>query len=98
MHPIEDKFLELVQANAVNRELLDRLQKIELPDWYLVAGCLVQTVWNGLTGQLPERGHRREPRDAPFVDADEAAHVSDPSSTEFIPSLTAFVAAAFVSA
>ena len=27
-----------------------------LPDWYLVAGCLHQTVWNVVTGQPPEAG------------------------------------------
>ncbi len=26
------------------------------PDWYLVAGCLYQTVWNVVTGQPPESG------------------------------------------
>jgi hypothetical protein len=27
-----------------------------LPDWYLVAGCLYQTVWNVVTGRPPEAG------------------------------------------
>jgi len=27
-----------------------------LPGWYLVAGCLYQTVWNVVTGQPPEAG------------------------------------------
>jgi len=27
-----------------------------LPGWYLIAGCLYQTVWNVVTGQPPEAG------------------------------------------
>ena len=30
--------------------------ELELPGWYLVAGCLYQTVWNVVTGQPPEAG------------------------------------------
>ena len=29
---------------------------LALPEWYLVAGCLYQTVWNIVTGQPPESG------------------------------------------
>jgi hypothetical protein len=29
---------------------------LDLPGWYLVAGCLYQTVWNVATGQPPEAG------------------------------------------
>jgi uncharacterized protein len=29
---------------------------MDLPGWYLVAGCLYQTVWNVVTGQPPEAG------------------------------------------
>jgi len=29
---------------------------MDLPGWYLVAGCLSQTVWNVVTGQAPEAG------------------------------------------
>ena len=45
------EFLRLVMANPVNAALLDRLPALDLPDWYLAAGCLFQSVWNGLTGK-----------------------------------------------
>lgn len=45
------EFLRLVMANPVNAVLLERLPALALPDWYLVAGCLFQSVWNGLTGK-----------------------------------------------
>jgi hypothetical protein len=37
-------------------KVLTRAAVLTLPDWYLVAGCLYQTVWNILTGQPPESG------------------------------------------
>jgi uncharacterized protein len=36
--------------------VLGRAAAIGLPGWYLVAGCLYQTVWNVITGQPPEAG------------------------------------------
>ncbi len=37
-------------------EVLAGAGALELPDWYLIAGCLYQTVWNVVTGQPPEAG------------------------------------------
>jgi len=50
------KFLDVVMRNDINRTIMDRLPEIALPDWYLVAGCLYQTVWNDLSGHSPEYG------------------------------------------
>jgi uncharacterized protein len=36
--------------------VLARAAAMDLPGWYLVAGCLYQTVWNVVTGQPPEAG------------------------------------------
>lgn len=49
MAPAE--FLELIQRNAANRRILERLPGLDLPDALLVSGCLVQTVWNCLAGK-----------------------------------------------
>lgn len=49
-------FERLVLANAVVATLLDRLAELDPPDWYLTAGCLTQTVWNGLAGREPGDG------------------------------------------
>jgi hypothetical protein len=52
----EARFIELAFANDVNREILDRLPALDLPDVWLVSGSLFQTVWNGLTGRDPKYG------------------------------------------
>jgi uncharacterized protein len=49
-------FERLVLANDVVATLLNRLVQVGAPDWYLTAGCLTQTVWNGLTGSPPAEG------------------------------------------
>src|SRR6266536_4150664 len=46
----------LLTRNATLVEVLARAAVLALPDWYLVAGCLYQTVWNVVTGQPPESG------------------------------------------
>jgi hypothetical protein len=52
--PMRDRFLQDVLANRNNRAILDRWEVLGLPDGWLVAGCLFQTVWNLKSGQLPE--------------------------------------------
>lgn len=42
--------------NETLAEVLARAAAMDLPDWYLVAGCLCQTVWNVVTDQQPEAG------------------------------------------
>ncbi|WP_144095707.1 nucleotidyltransferase family protein [Croceicoccus sediminis] len=54
MTPAE--FLDLALRNRVNRVLLDRLGEIGLPQCYLTAGCLFQTVWNVRSGRDPHWG------------------------------------------
>jgi uncharacterized protein len=49
-------FRALVSRNPTLVEVLARAAVLALPDWYLVAGCLYQTVWNVVTGQPPESG------------------------------------------
>jgi len=50
------RFLALVARNQVVAEVLRRTEALNLPDWYLAAGCLYQSVWNVLDQQQPERG------------------------------------------
>src|ERR1700751_3194182 len=57
--PIEQQLAHLRAALRRNRtltEVLARAAGMDLPDWYVVAGCLYQTVWNVVTGQPPEAG------------------------------------------
>ncbi|HET7244267.1 MAG TPA: nucleotidyltransferase family protein [Streptosporangiaceae bacterium] len=57
--PIDEQvaaFQAVLQRNQVLAVVLSRAAVLDLPDWYLVAGCLYQTVWNVVTGQPPEAG------------------------------------------
>lgn len=47
-------FERMVMANPVVAQIVDRLPALELPDCWLTAGCLVQTVWN-LMSDRPAR-------------------------------------------
>lgn len=52
--PDEAQFLRDIGRNRVNAALLERWSDLALPDGWLVAGCLFQTVWNLRTGRPPE--------------------------------------------
>ena len=54
--PGESRFLHAVLENPRVRDVLVRAATLDLPDWYLAAGCLFQTVWNVLDGRDPEHG------------------------------------------
>jgi hypothetical protein len=57
--PLDEQMTRLRQALAQNQTLSDALAgaaAMNLPGWYLVAGCLYQTVWNVITGEPPEAG------------------------------------------
>jgi hypothetical protein len=43
-----------LRRNVVLRELLSRFDEIDLPDAWIVAGCVAQTVWNLSAGQPAE--------------------------------------------
>jgi uncharacterized protein len=51
---MRDRFLRDVLTNETNRTILDRWVDLDLPDGWLVAGCLFQTVWNLHSGLPPE--------------------------------------------
>ena len=56
--PCEQRFLAIVLADPTVRAVLDRAPALGLPDWWLTAGVLFQTVWNALTGRPPGTGIR----------------------------------------
>jgi hypothetical protein len=41
----------IVLKNPVLKTILERTPSLSLPDWYLGAGCIAQTVWNYLSGR-----------------------------------------------
>ena len=51
-----DRFLALALTNPVNAAIVEELHRLALPDAWLVAGCLVQTVWNVLTKRAIDHG------------------------------------------
>jgi len=50
------RFRADILANRHNGAILDRWAELALPDGWLVAGCLFQTVWNLQAGRPPESG------------------------------------------
>lgn len=52
----EQRFTADVLSNPNNACILERWDKLGLPDGWLVAGCLFQSVWNSLSGHAPDAG------------------------------------------
>jgi hypothetical protein len=52
----KNEFLAAALKNPVNERILHALFELALPDGWLVSGCLVQTVWNVLTGRTVDHG------------------------------------------
>ncbi|MBI3421255.1 MAG: nucleotidyltransferase family protein [Candidatus Sungbacteria bacterium] len=46
----------MLQKNRNVQFILERAPLLAMPNWYLGAGCLAQTVWNTLHGFDPEQG------------------------------------------
>ena len=56
LHQQVAHFRAALRRNRTLTEVLARAATIDLPGWYLVAGCLYQTVWNVVTRQPAEAG------------------------------------------
>jgi uncharacterized protein len=58
LHDVDQRarFLAFVQQNPVNRAILERGPALGVPDWWLTAGAVFQTVWNVLDGRDPGAG------------------------------------------
>ncbi|MFC9846023.1 nucleotidyltransferase family protein [Streptomyces sp. NPDC060223] len=57
--PLVEQIDALRSALSQNTDLTDVLTRaatLELPGWYVTAGCLFQTVWNVRTGRPPTNG------------------------------------------
>lgn len=52
----QDEFIAAALRNPANKAIADELFHLALPDAWLVSGCLVQTVWNVLTGRAAGYG------------------------------------------
>jgi uncharacterized protein len=59
--PLDQQLASLrtvLSRNEVLTEVLERAAMLDLPGWYVTAGCLYQTVWNVVTGRVPASGIR----------------------------------------
>jgi uncharacterized protein len=58
-HPLEaqrDGLADFIKTNEKVWHVLTNAHQLNLPNWYIGAGCLVQTVWNIQSGFSPEFG------------------------------------------
>lgn len=53
---MKQQFIKDVLTNYNNAQILARWDALALPDGWLVAGCLFQTIWNCISNQPPESG------------------------------------------
>lgn len=51
-----DALQGILSQNRVLVGVLERAAAMDLPNWYLTAGGVVQTVWNVVTGRPPTKG------------------------------------------
>lgn len=72
---MHDRFVADVLANRHNRTILDRWDRLALPDGWLVAGCLFQTVWNLQSGRAPEADIKDY--DLFYFDADDLSEAAE---------------------
>ena len=57
--PLDEQLTQLraaLESNGALLRVLAGAAQMDLPGWYLVAGCVYQTVWNVVTGRPPEAG------------------------------------------
>lgn len=57
--PLDEQLTVLksvLSRNEVLLEVLHRTAALDLPGWYVTAGCLFQTVWNVVTDRRPTSG------------------------------------------
>ena len=52
----QSEFLTATLRNPANEIIAAKLFELALPDAWIVSGCLVQTVWNGLTNRAADYG------------------------------------------
>lgn len=54
--PLDEQLVSLravLSRNEMLTEVINRAAMLDLPGWYVTAGCLYQTVWNVVTGRPP---------------------------------------------
>ena len=72
---MHDRFLDDIRRNPNNRAILERWDALALPDGWLVAGCLFQTVWNLRSGDAP--ASRIKDYDLFYFDAEDLSQAGE---------------------
>lgn len=72
---MREQFLQDIQSNRHNAAILARWHRLNLPDGWLVAGCLFQTVWNLRSGFAPD-AHIKD-YDIFYFDADDLSEEAE---------------------
>lgn len=70
-----ERFMADILTNRHNRAILERWHELALPNGWLVAGCLFQTVWNLLSGRPPEQDIKDY--DLFYFDADDLSEAGE---------------------
>lgn len=53
LQPDSQRLHEMLSQNPILNEILTRFDEVNLPNAYLVAGCVSQTIWNITLGRAP---------------------------------------------
>jgi len=75
LHTMQERFIADILKNRNNQAILARWDALALPDGWLVAGCLFQTVWNLRSGAAPEAGIKDY--DLFYFDADDTSEAGE---------------------
>lgn len=56
MNKQTEQLKKILKQNSKIQKILERAPLLQMPNWYLAAGCISQTVWNALHGFDSEYG------------------------------------------
>jgi hypothetical protein len=70
-----DTLETILRKNPIIERILENVERLELPQWYLGAGCIAQTVWNYLSKK--ELTSNINDYDLAYFDADELSYDSE---------------------
>ena len=87
MHSQEDRLRQVLSRSPIVAPIIDRWPDVGLPDAWLVAGCLAQTVWNDAFG-LPAT-HGISDVDLVYFNADDLSQETEAGHAERIRALFA---------
>lgn len=70
-----EQFLQILERNESVQKILEQTNELKMPNWYLGAGGIVQTVWNVKHGFNPENGIKDY--DLVYYDANDTSYEAE---------------------